>query len=32
VAVEARVTYEDGRTGTIRADVAIRELSGPEGR
>jgi long-chain acyl-CoA synthetase len=28
VAVEARVTYEDGRTGTIRADVAIREVSG----
>jgi long-chain acyl-CoA synthetase len=26
VAVEAKVTYEDGRTGTIRADVAIREL------
>jgi long-chain acyl-CoA synthetase len=25
VAVEAQVTYEDGRTGTIRADVAIRE-------
>ncbi len=25
VTVEARVTYEDGRTGTIRADVAIRE-------
>ncbi|HEX9819197.1 MAG TPA: AMP-binding protein [Methylomirabilota bacterium] len=26
VAVEAQVTYEDGRTGTIRADVAIREV------
>jgi long-chain acyl-CoA synthetase len=26
VAVEARVTYEDGRTGIVRADVAIREL------
>jgi long-chain acyl-CoA synthetase len=26
VTVEARVTYEDGRTGTIRAEVAIREL------
>ena len=26
VAVEAKVTYEDGRTGTIRAEVAIREL------
>ena len=25
VQVEARVTYEDGRTGTIRADVAIRD-------
>jgi long-chain acyl-CoA synthetase len=25
VQVEAQVTYEDGRTGTIRADVAIRE-------
>ena len=25
VAVEAQVTYEDGRTGTIRAEVAIRE-------
>jgi long-chain acyl-CoA synthetase len=24
VQVEARVTYEDGRTGTIRADVSIR--------
>jgi long-chain acyl-CoA synthetase len=27
VAVEAQVTYEDGRTGTIRADVAIREIA-----
>jgi long-chain acyl-CoA synthetase len=27
VSVEAKVTYEDGRTGTIRADVAIRELT-----
>ena len=27
VSVEAQVTYEDGRKGTIRADVAIRELS-----
>jgi long-chain acyl-CoA synthetase len=27
VSVEAQVTYEDGRTGTIRADVAIRELT-----
>jgi long-chain acyl-CoA synthetase len=25
VSVEAQVTYEDGRTGTIRAEVAIRE-------
>jgi long-chain acyl-CoA synthetase len=25
VAVQAQVTYEDGRTGTIRADVRIRE-------
>ena len=25
VAVEARVTYEDGRTGTMRADLKIRE-------
>jgi hypothetical protein len=25
VSVEARVTYEDGRTGTVRADVRIRE-------
>ena len=27
VAVEARVTYEDGRIGTVRADVAIRDLA-----
>jgi len=27
VAVEAKVTYEDGRTGTIRADVRIREVA-----
>jgi long-chain acyl-CoA synthetase len=27
VSVEAQVTYEDGRKGTIRADVTIRELS-----
>jgi long-chain acyl-CoA synthetase len=26
VQVEARVTYEDGRTGTIRADVGIRDV------
>jgi long-chain acyl-CoA synthetase len=26
VAVEAQVTYEDGRTGLIRADVAIRDI------
>ena len=26
VAVEAKVTYEDGRTGMIRADVRIREV------
>jgi long-chain acyl-CoA synthetase len=25
VQVEAKVTYEDGRTGTIRADVTIRD-------
>ena len=23
--MEAQVTYEDGRTGTVRADVRIRE-------
>jgi long-chain acyl-CoA synthetase len=27
VAVEAQVTYEDGRTGTIRAAVAIRQIA-----
>jgi long-chain acyl-CoA synthetase len=27
VEVEAKVTYEDGRTGTIRADVKIREVA-----
>ena len=26
VAVEAQVTYEDGRIGIVRADVAIREV------
>jgi long-chain acyl-CoA synthetase len=26
VEIEARVTYEDGRTGTVRAAVAIREV------
>ena len=26
VSVEARVTYEDGRTGTMRADVMIRDV------
>ena len=29
VAVEARVTYEDGRTGTVRADVRICEAATP---
>jgi hypothetical protein len=24
--VEARITYEDGRTGTVRADLAIRAV------
>jgi long-chain acyl-CoA synthetase len=28
VAVEAQVTYEDGRTGTIRAEVGIRDVAG----
>jgi long-chain acyl-CoA synthetase len=32
VQVEANVTYEDGRTGTIRADVRIREVEAPAGR
>ena len=27
VTVEAQVTYEDGRTGTIRADVRIRDVA-----
>jgi long-chain acyl-CoA synthetase len=27
VQVEARVTYEDGRSGTIRADVTIRDVA-----
>jgi long-chain acyl-CoA synthetase len=27
VAMEAQVTYEDGRTGTIRAEVAIRDVA-----
>ena len=27
VAVDAQVTYEDGRKGTVRANVAIRELT-----
>jgi hypothetical protein len=27
VEVEAKVTYEDGRTGMIRADVAIRDVT-----
>ncbi|HXG04409.1 MAG TPA: AMP-binding protein [Candidatus Binatia bacterium] len=27
VAVEAQVTYEDGRTGTVRADVRIRDVA-----
>lgn len=26
VAVDAKVTYEDGRTGTIRADIRIRDV------
>ena len=29
VEVEAKVTYEDGRTGTIRADVRIRDVAVP---
>jgi long-chain acyl-CoA synthetase len=32
VQVEAQVTYEDGRTGTIRADVAIRDVAAAAGR
>ena len=27
VAVQAQVTYEDGRSGSIRADVRIRETA-----
>jgi hypothetical protein len=27
VGVEARVTYEDGRTAAVRADLAIREVA-----
>src|SRR5207248_1313915 len=30
VQVEAKVTYEDGRTGTVRADVRIHELPAPQ--
>jgi long-chain acyl-CoA synthetase len=30
VQVEAQVTYEDGRTGTIRANVRIEDVSAPE--
>ncbi len=29
VQVEAQVTYEDGRTGMVRADVKIREVAAP---
>src|SRR5262249_59852813 len=29
VAVEAKVTYEDGRTGMVRADVKIRAVDAP---
>jgi len=29
VQVEAKVIYEDGRTGTMRADVAIRDVGAP---
>jgi long-chain acyl-CoA synthetase len=32
VQVEAKVTYEDGRTGTVRADVRIRDVATPAGR
>ena len=31
VMVDAQVTYEDGRTGTVRADVRIREVEAAEG-
>jgi long-chain acyl-CoA synthetase len=30
VPVEVRVTYEDGRTGTVRADVRLRDVAGAE--
>src|SRR5262247_546682 len=32
VSVEAQVTYEDGRTGTMRADVMIRDVDDTPGR
>jgi long-chain acyl-CoA synthetase len=32
VEVEAKVTYEDGRSGTVRADVRIRHVDGWPGR
>src|SRR5438034_747234 len=32
VEVEAKVTYEDGRTGTIRADVRIHDAAGQGAR
>ena len=31
VEVEAKVTYEDGRTGTIRADVRIHDVVAGQG-
>ena len=31
VGVEAQVTYEDGRTGTVRADIRIREVEAVKG-
>jgi long-chain acyl-CoA synthetase len=30
VQVEARVTYEDGRTGSVRADVRLRDVTGAQ--
>jgi long-chain acyl-CoA synthetase len=30
IKVEAKVTYEDGRTGTVRADVRIRDVEPAE--
>jgi long-chain acyl-CoA synthetase len=30
VQVEARVTYEDGRTGTVRADLRLRDVAGAQ--